>query len=996
MERLFGIPMGGLAVGLVIVVSIALGVLAALALRNRVLLKLALRNVERRRARTALIVVGLMLGTIIISSALVTGDTMSHTVRSTVERALGETDEVVSVKEAENEPVAGYENLARITYFDQRLAAPAERALRRTGLVDGVAPAISEPVSVQDLTSRQNEPRVTLFATDPARRQGFGEIERAGGEVVTLADLAPGEIYLSSDAAEELEASQGDRVRVLAGERAVPLRVSAIVDYDGTGTDGPAALLPLRRAQELLGREGEIQHLMVSNAGSDPVANSGEVIEETRSELARLGLEASPDKQDGLEEADVQADIFMTVFATFGSFSIFAGILLIFLIFVMLAAERRTELGISRAVGTRRGHLVQMFTFEGAAYDLGAAAVGALLGVVVAFGMVAVLAQAFAASELEIARDVRLRSVLIAFTLGILLTLVVVAVSAWRVSRLNIVSAVRNMPEPPAPRRGKRRLVIAVIAIVAGAALIASGVSSEHMTPFSLGFSVVVIGLVGLARVLGAPDRVTYTAGGLAILVWWLLPFEALNSIAGAELKTDFSIWIISGVIVVAGATWLIIYNADLLLGVAMSVLGRIRALAPTLKMAMAYPLRGRFRTGVTLAMFTLVVFTVVISATTSGSFLRAVDDVEEFGGGFDVRAEAAPASPIGDPARAIRRAPGLDPADFEVAASGSFVPAEARQVGTREYESYPLRGFDQRFLESNNYGLATVATGYRSPEEVWDALARRPGLAVVDSLTVPRRANWTFGAPPPFRLRGFYLEDESFRPVPVSLRDPQTGRLTRLTVIGVLSETAPLELSGIWTSQRTARAAFGGRAVPTNYWFKLAPGVDADAVAGELERAFLANGMEANSMQDLLRDAVGGSYTLTNLMLGFMGLGLIVGVAALGVISARSVVERRQQIGVLRSIGFRKGMVETSFLLESSFIALTAILVGTVLGLVISYNVVSASADEASWQNISFHVPWIELAVVFVTVYAAALLTSLAPAVRAARTQPAEALRYE
>ena len=41
----------------------------------------------------------------------------------------------------------------------------------------------------------------------------------------------------------------------------------------------------------------------------------------------------------------------MSIFTTFGSFSIFAGGLLIFLIFVMLAAERRGELGIARAVG---------------------------------------------------------------------------------------------------------------------------------------------------------------------------------------------------------------------------------------------------------------------------------------------------------------------------------------------------------------------------------------------------------------------------------------------------------------------------------------------------------------------------------------------------------------------------------------------------------------------------------------------------------------------
>src|SRR5207248_11259652 len=40
----------------------------------------------------------------------------------------------------------------------------------------------------------------------------------------------------------------------------------------------------------------------------------------------------------------------------------------------------------------------------------------------------------------------------------------------------------------------------------------------------------------------------------------------------------------------------------------------------------------------------------------------------------------------------------------------------------------------------------------------------------------------------------------------------------------------------------------------------------------------------------------------------GFMALGLFVGVAALGVIAFRSVVERRQQIGMLRAIGYQKG----------------------------------------------------------------------------------------
>src|SRR6185312_8759461 len=97
-----------------------------------------------------------------------------------------------------------------------------------------------------------------------------------------------------------------------------------------------------------------------------------------------------------LKAADEAGSAFMAFFTTFGSFSIAAGILLIFLIFVMLAAERRSELGIARAVGTRRGHLVQLFLYEGVAYDLLAAVVGVGLGAAVAYGMVLGLASAFA------------------------------------------------------------------------------------------------------------------------------------------------------------------------------------------------------------------------------------------------------------------------------------------------------------------------------------------------------------------------------------------------------------------------------------------------------------------------------------------------------------------------------------------------------------------------------------------------------------------------
>jgi putative ABC transport system permease protein len=199
----------------------------------------------------------------------------------------------------------------------------------------------------------------------------------------------------------------------------------------------------------------------------------------------------------------------------------------------------------------------------------------------------------------------------------------------------------------------------------------------------------------------------------------------------------------------------------------------------------------------------------------------------------------------------------------------------------------------------------------------------------------------------------------------------------------------------GLTTSAHTI-AGLGSRAQPTSFYFQLAPGVDPRATAKRLEGAFLASGMQAQSTRDALKEIVGGSRTMNNIILGFLGLGLIIGVAALGVVSARSIVERRQQIGVLRAIGFQRRMVQFSFLLESSVIAGGAIVLGTTLGIVMANNVINDSASQPSWSRLALQLPWTTFLLVFGIVYAAALVATFLPARRASQTAPASALRYQ
>jgi putative ABC transport system permease protein len=999
-NEVFGIPIDTLLVVLSVGLAVALATLGVLAVRNRILLKLAVRSATRRPGRSALIVLGLMLGTAIIAAALTTGDTMNHTVRATAVDALGSTDETMAPRGAVDDIPGALGAATGTSWLDESVVDRVNQAVGDSDLVDGVNGAIVDQVAVRAPSTRQGEPSVVLFAADPARMDGFSEIVGSTGEAVSLGDLAAQELYLNRKAASELGIDPGAPVVVFAAGRPHRLRVRDVVDFEGAGTADSALLVPLATGQELFGHPAEIRAVLVSNQGDDfgGAELSDEVVALLEPVAGELGLEVQTVKQDALEDADEAGAAFVAFFTTFGTFAVAAGILLIFLVFVMLAAERRGELGIARAVGTRRGHLVQMFTFEGAAYDLTAAAVGALLGALVAFGMVFVMAAAFAQADadegFQIEFAVTPRSLAVAFAIGLLLTLIVVAVSAWRVSVMTISTAIRNLPEPPTTKR-RRRLVLALVGEAVGVLLIVTALTSGSFTPLSLGVSLVLMSLVPLFRLAGVPDRLAYTGCGLAVLVFLLLPWRVIEAIFG-ELAMDFTTWIVSGLLIVIATVWVIVYNADVLLGGVMRLLGRFKSLAPVLRMSIAYPLSARFRTGTTLAMFTLVVFTLVTGMASNGSFVRAIS-AEEYGGGFQVRAGTVGASATDDMAGALGRTPGLRAADFTAVGSQSVLAVEAKQVGARRpAETYLVRGLDAPFLEHTTFGLGQLGVGYETEQDVWDAVRTTPGLAVVDSTIVPRRDNWNFGVLPDFALTGFYYEEGALEPIPIEVLDKQTGKVTTLTVVGILKDTAPLEMVGISTSQETLEAAFPGRVEPTIHYFDLAPGVDAREAAAQLESAFIETGLDAEAIDQVVDDVVAANLTFNRLIQGFLGLGLLVGVTALGVISARAVVERRQQIGVMRAVGFRRQMVQTAFLLESSFVALTSILVGTILGLILAWNIIDDQRQQPSWETLELYIPWTNLLLVFTVVYAVAIVATVLPARRASRIRPAEALRYQ
>ena len=95
MNELFGLSMNWIMVGLLALLLPSLATIAFLGWRNPVMLKLGLRNIPRRKAQTALIIVGIMISTLIMAAAFGTGDSMNFSFRAQAINALGPIDEIV-------------------------------------------------------------------------------------------------------------------------------------------------------------------------------------------------------------------------------------------------------------------------------------------------------------------------------------------------------------------------------------------------------------------------------------------------------------------------------------------------------------------------------------------------------------------------------------------------------------------------------------------------------------------------------------------------------------------------------------------------------------------------------------------------------------------------------------------------------------------------------------------------------------------------------------
>ena len=651
----------------------------------------------------------------------------------------------------------------------------------------------------------------------------------------------------------------------------------------------------------------------------------------------------------------------MSFFTTFGSFSIAAGILLIFLIFVMLAAERRGELGIARAVGTRRGHLVQMFLFEGArlrpargrrrraARRRGRLRDGARDGERVRSS----------GATSTIAYSVSRRASSSRTRIGVLLTLVVVAFSAWRVSRMNIVTAIRNLPEPPADRHAGGAGCSASLGRRRSAALLAVGRGRRRRTrsPLGLGVSLVIFGLVPLAaRARRARARRATPAPGSRSSPGSCCPISTLAVRRAEDELLDLH---------PRRADDRDRRDLDDRCTTPTSCSARSARSLGRIKRARAGPadvdglsaaeplphrrdardvharrLHARRRRDHDRRRS--------CTRSTTSDASAAVSTCRR----HDVAGE-----PDRRHAAALAQAPGVEPARLRASSRASRRCPSRRAssaTGAKRGDVPRPRCSTRPSSTHTTYGLAARARGYGSAAAVWQRARDAPRPRRRRPVRRAAPGNWGFGAVPEVPPDAASTSrTRPSTPVPSSCATRRPGERMTLTVIGVLSDSAPqLDGRDLDLAARRSRRVFGDRvAADDRTCSRCAPGVD-PATARTTARVGVPRQRHAGRLarRAALHDARRArSCTFDRLIDGLHG--------------PRPDRRRRRarrdhapapsSSGASRSASCARsassrGWCSSSFLLESSFIALTSIVVGTVLGLAVAYNVIHDSQQHA------------------------------------------------
>ncbi|ONI89516.1 hypothetical protein ALI22I_16055 [Saccharothrix sp. ALI-22-I] len=466
------------------------------------MLRTIIAGLKARTARLVLSSVAIALGVAFVTGTLVLGDGMNESLRDELAKGARNVDVSVTVSEESSTDVQGIspETLAKI---------------RQAPGVAGADPRDAQQVPLVAANGKAKPAMAVSLASDEKLR----EFDLTDGRYPTAAD----EIAVDKRTAATAKLTIGQPVVLLGkedqrhtytlvgtyqqGTNSMSLSGS---DHVGLTQEGFQALEPERPPYQVVGTAaaGFTQQQVADNVRK-AIGDNGFVVQ-TGAELT----------QAALARVESQSGEFTTLLLAFALIALVVAAMVIYNTFTILVAQRTRELALMRCVGASRGQVFRSVLVEALVMGLTASVIGLFGGL----GVSALLQKvvfAIGDSEGVVRLPMTVTTVLAAFAVGTLVTVLAAVLPARKATRVAPVAALRSQPDSgeEVARTGVLRVLTAVLfgAIGVGAIVFGMGIDNEEAAMVVSGAGtmallamVLVLGplLVGpVNRVLGALPR---------------------------------------------------------------------------------------------------------------------------------------------------------------------------------------------------------------------------------------------------------------------------------------------------------------------------------------------------------------------------------------------------------------------------------------------------------------------------------------------------------
>lgn len=315
---------------------------------------ISINNLRRRKAKMAFLTIGLVVGI----ATIVTLVTLTKSMSGDIERKMDEFGANILITPQQNGLAMNYGGISLGgVSFDQKEILESDLAaihsIKNSENISAVAPKVLGGLQV-------GKQQVLLVGVQFDKELKL----KQWWQIFGAAPKAKDEVMLGSEAARVLNLMTGDSLE-LKGEK---FKVTGILDETGSQDDS-LVFVELAVAQRLLNKEGRINLVEVAALCSGcPI---GDMVLQIAEKLPSAKVSAIQQVVEGRLKA---LDQFRRFSYAMAGVVIFIGSLIVFVTMMGSVNERTTEIGVFRAIGFRKSHIMRIILLE-------AAIVGVLAGV---------------------------------------------------------------------------------------------------------------------------------------------------------------------------------------------------------------------------------------------------------------------------------------------------------------------------------------------------------------------------------------------------------------------------------------------------------------------------------------------------------------------------------------------------------------------------------------------------------------------------------------